>query len=395
MNRRLTVVFAVACGLAVANLYYIQPLLSAVARDLHESTGAVGLVVTASQGGYAAGLALLVPLGDLVERRRLVTVVLSGGVLALVASALAPSVAALAAASVAVGLTSVVAQILVPFAASLAGDATRGRVVGTVMSGLLLGVLLARTASGLIAQAAGWRTVYWVAAALMAALVVLLRVELPVVEPPARGAGYGRLLGSVVTLVRQEPVLRRRSVYGAVVFGAFSVFWTSAAFLLAGSPYRYDNAIIGLFGLVGAAGAIAAQVSGRLADRRLTDPATGVFLAVVAASFAALWIGGRHLVPLLVGVIVLDAGVQGAHILNQAAIYRFRPEARSRLTTAYMVSFFAGGSAGSAGSAFVFARHGWPGVCGLGAGLGALGAAAWLAEMSRSRHSRRRARQPA
>lgn len=274
MSRRLVAVLAVACGLAVANNYYAQPLLDTIARQFGVSTGTAGLVVTLTQVGYAAGLVFLVPLGDLLERRRLVVTVLAGTALALGAAAAAPSIAVLAATATLFGCTSVVAQILVPFAATLAADEERGAVVGAVMSGLLLGVLLARTVAGLVAEAVGWRSVYLVAALLMVGLAVVLRRELPRHRVETR-LSYGGLLASVLRLVRAEPVLRLRSAYGALGFAAFSVLWTSIAFLLARPPFHYGEAQIGLFGLAGAAGAAANSVAGRLSDRGWTRPATG------------------------------------------------------------------------------------------------------------------------
>jgi len=380
LSRRLVLVFAVACGLVVANVYYAQPLLETIARDFHAGSGAVGLVATLTQVGYAVGLALVVPLGDLLDRRRLIVTILCATTLALLAASAAPSVVALALVSLAIGGASVVAQILVPFAATLASDAERGRVVGTVMSGLLIGILLARTVAGLIGQVAGWRTVYGVAAALMVALIVVLWRELPRPQQHETTLTFGQLLGSLVPLIRKEPVLRRRAVYGALAFAAFSVFWTSVAFLLSRPPFGYSQAIIGLFGLVGVAGALSASVAGRLADRGHARAATGGFLIVTLAAFGLLALGARNVALLAAGVILLDLGVQGAQITNQSEIYRLRPEARSRLTTIYMTSYFVGGAVGSATSAVVFGLAGWSGVCLLGAGYIAAAVAFWLTE---------------
>lgn len=384
LSRRLILVLAVACGLMVANLYYAQPLLDDIARAFGVGSGAAGLVVTLTQLGYAAGLLLLVPLGDRMDRRRLVFTILGGSVAALLAATVAPSVGALAAAGVVIGLTSVGAQVLVPFAATLAGDNARGRVVGQVMSGLLLGILLARVASGLLGQAVGWRAVYASAAALMVALGVVLWHELPripIAADAARGS-YGDLLRSVGTLICEEPILRRRMAYGALGFAAFSVLWTSIAFLLARPPYGYGQATIGAFGLLGAAGALCASFAGRLADRGLTRPATGGFLLTVLVAFGLLALGGGgQLVPLIAGVLLLDLGVQGVQVTNQSVIYRLRPEARSRITTAYMTAYFLGGALGSATAAATFAR-GWTAVCLLGAGYVALALGLWGAEQS-------------
>ncbi|MHB8450539.1 MAG: MFS transporter [Mycobacteriales bacterium] len=376
--RRVVTVFAIACATVVANLYYAQPLLHQIGRDLHASPGAAGLVVTMSQVGYAAGLLFVVPLGDIADRRRLVLVMLAVAAVSLVGAAVAPSLGVLAAAVLLVGLTSVVAQVLVPFAANLAADGERGRVVGTVMAGLLIGILLARTAAGLVAQALGWRVMFAFAAALMVALMVLLDREMP--DGAATSTlGYPALLRSVGTLLRAEPVLRRRALLGALGFAAFSVFWTTMAFLLSAPPYRYGPAVIGLFGLAGAAGALTASRAGRLADAGHTRAGTVTFAAAILAAYAALALGAHSLAALLVGVVLLDLGVQGLHVTNQSEIYRLAPDARSRVTTAYMTSYFAGGAAGSAAGAAGYAADGWPGVCALGAALGGLALLAGLA----------------
>lgn len=383
MPPRLVVVFAVACGLVVANNYYAQPLLNTLAEFYHTNAGTVGLIVTLAQIGYAAGLLFVVPLGDLVNRRRLIVIALGVTVVALAAMAFAPTLHFLLGAALLVGLFSVVAQVLVPFAASLAAERERGKVVGAVMSGLLIGVLLARTFAGLVGQVWGWRAVYGVAAVLMLGLIVVLARELPADNRSGTltAPAYARLLLSVGTLLREEPVLRRRAVYGGLTFGAFSVLWTSIAFLLARPPYGYNQAVIGLFGLLGAAGALCASIAGRLADRGWARFSTGAFLFAELAAYGLLAFGGRALLALVVGIVVLDLGAQGAHITNQSEIYRLRPEARSRLTTAYMTAYFVGGAAGSATSAFVYGHAGWAGVCLLGAAFPALALVLWLTEL--------------
>lgn len=381
MSPRLVLVFAVATGLVVANNYYAQPILNTIAREFHSTAGEAGLIVTMSQVGYALGLLFVLPLADVLDRRRLIITVLGGTTLSLVAAALAPSMTLLIAVSLAVGVTSVVAQVLVPFAASLASSAERGRIVGTVMSGLLLGILLARTFSGLVTQVAGWRAVYWVAAVLMLAVIVVLWRELPRVPRAAEGLSYGQLLASVVHLARTEPVLRRRSIYGALTFATFSVFWTTMAFLLARPPYRFGEAVIGLFGIAGVAGALCASIAGRLADRGWSRATTGVALLLVLASYGLLALGARNLVALILGVVVLDMGAQGTHITNQSEIYRLHPEASSRLNAVYMTAYFIGGAIGSATAGAIYVRAGWPGVCILGAVYPLIALAYWLTEL--------------
>lgn len=384
MDRRLVLVMAIASGLVVANSYYAQPVVAQIARSLHASTSSIGLVVTASQVGYALGLALLVPAGDLFERRRLLTGVLIVTTGCLAAMALAPTWQVLAAAALLAGVSSVVGQVLVPFAAGLAGADERGKVIGDVMTGLLLGILLSRVVAGLVAEVAGWRAVFWLAAALMIITVALLRRELPVVAPVA-DLPYRRALVSVLGLIRDEPVLRLRMLYGAVTFASFGVFWTSIGFLLAGSPYNWSDATIGVFSLLGVAGALAGKIAGRLADRGWAHAQTGVLVATTAMSFVLLALGHRNVAALAVGTALLELGIQGTHITNQALFYPLRPDARSRLNTAYMTAYFAAGSIGSALSASVYAAHGWDGVCLLGAVFPVAGLLVWLVESVRRR----------
>jgi predicted MFS family arabinose efflux permease len=371
VSRPIVILLAVACGLAVANLYYAQPLLHLLAANFATSSAVVATVVTVTQVGYAVGLVLLVPLGDLLDRRRLVAVVLVIDGIALCGTALSGSLLIFEGCSLVVGCTSVVAQVLVPLAADLASAERRGRVVGTVMSGLLLGILLARTASGLVAAAAGWRTVYWIAAGAMMVLSLNLTLFLPD-DPTSSNLNYLALLGSAVSMARQEPVLRQRAVLGGLAFAAFSATWTTLAFLLAGSPYHYGTAVIGLFGLVGAAGALCASFAGRLADRGWERAASIGFAALVALAFLLMVAGRRDLVALLAGIVALDIGVQGLGITNQSLIYRLRDGARSRLNSVYMTTYFVGGASGSALGGLLYSTSGWVGVCWLGLALAIL-----------------------
>lgn len=366
----LVLVFAVACGLSAANLYYAQPILYDITRSFGTSEASAGLVVTLSQVGYALGLALLVPLGDILTRRRFLPVVLLVTAAGLVVSAVAPSIGVLLAVALVVGVGSTVAQMLVPMAASLADEATRGRVIGQVMSGLLLGILLARTVSGLVAGVTSWRAVYVMAAAVTLVMAVVLARVVPA-EGERPSIRYGALLASTVRLFLAEPVLRRRIAFGALGFAAFSAFWTTMAFVLSGAPYHYGTTTIGLFGLVGAAGALCANVAGRWADRGLTRWTTLGFALLVAVSFLPLWLGRHDLVMMIVGVLVLDVGVQGVQVTNQSVIYRLAPDARSRINSAYMVCYFAGGALGSAAASWLYGSHRWAGVCLLGAAIGA------------------------
>jgi predicted MFS family arabinose efflux permease len=389
ISRRLVLLLAVACGASVANLYYAQPLLHTLGHAFHVSNGAAGLLVTVTQVGYVIGLALLVPVGDLRERRTLISGILLVTALALAVAAAAPSIEVFAAALAAVGLTSVVAQVIVPMSSSLAAEHEVGRVVGTVMSGLLTGILIARTISGLIAAAFGWRTVFALAAVGMVVLAATLRRALPRIPPTAQ-LSYGAVLRSVLVLVREEPVLRQRMMLGGLCFGCFSVLWTSLAFLLSGAPYHYGNAVIGLFGLAGVVGAVAASATGRLADRGRGSQASIVAIVILLASWPVLAAGRSSVIALIIGIAVLDLGAQALHISNQSAVYALRPEARSRLTTAYMVSYFLGGAVLSALTSTLYASGGWSGVCLLGAVTAGLALVVWVLTWLRLR-SRTRA----
>jgi predicted MFS family arabinose efflux permease len=371
-------IFAVACGLAVANLYYAQPLLETLGRTFGVDEAAAGLIVTVTQLGYAGGLVLIAPLGDLLENRRLIVGVMLGTVAALAAAASATTFAAFLAASLAIGVTSVVAQILVPLAAHLAPAEIRGRVVGQVMSGLLMGILLARAAAGVISGAAGWRAVYVISAGAMLLLIAVLLRALPR-RRPAVVLGYGALLGSLIRILAQQPVLRRRAAYQSAMFGAFSAFWTSVTFLLAGPEYHLSQTQIGLFALAGAAGALFAPVAGRLGDGGHERIATGAAFLIAACAFA-LTLLQSQLWALLAGAIFLDLAVQTTLVLGQRAIYALDPAARSRLNTLYIATFFCGGAAGSALSGMAYARVGWLGVALFGVALPIAGFVFWLTE---------------
>jgi predicted MFS family arabinose efflux permease len=377
-TRSMVLLFACATGAVVANLYYAQPLLHTIARQFGVGIGAAGLIVTASQLGYAAGLILLVPAGDVLNRRALVPVVLLGSTVALAVMAAVPGFPFLVAAAGLVGLTSVVVQILVPLAAELAPDAERGRIVGRVMSGLLVGILLSRTVAGLVAAAIGWRGLYWLASGLSLLLAVVLWRALPPDGPRPR-LPYGTLLRSIATLARDEPRLLRHAAYGALGFAAFSTFWTTAAFLLAGPHYGYSDATIGLFGLVGAAGALTASAAGRLADTGRGRMATLAFGGGITAAFVLLGFAPRSLAALVAGIVVLDVAVQGLHVLNISEVYRLAPQARSRANSLYMTAYFAGGATGSAVSTALYGAAGWFGVVVFGAATGVGIVALWWA----------------
>ncbi|MFP3095937.1 MFS transporter [Kluyvera sichuanensis] len=362
LSPALIVLMSVATGLAVASNYYAQPLLETIARHFSLSAGQAGFIVTAAQLGYAAGLLFLVPLGDMFERRSLIvfmTLLAAGGMLITASSS---SLGMMILGTALTGLFSVVAQLLVPMAATLAAPEKRGKVVGTVMSGLLLGILLARTVAGLLASLGGWRTVYWVASALMVLLAFALWRGLPKLKQETH-LNYPQLLGSIFSLFASDKLLRTRALLGCLTFANFSILWTSMAFLLSGAPFNYSEGTIGLFGLAGAAGALGARPVGGLADKGKAHLTTTWGLVLLLLSWVAIWYGHTSAIALIIGILVLDLMVQGVHITNQTVIYRVQPDARNRLTAGYMTSYFIGGAAGSLLSASAWQHAGWLGVC--------------------------------
>ena len=376
LSPALILLMSVATGLAVASNYYAQPLLETIARNFSLSASSAGFIVTAAQLGYAVGLLFLVPLGDMFERRAMIvsmTLLAAGGMLITASS---QSLSMMILGTALTGLFSVVAQILVPLAATLASPDKRGKVVGTIMSGLLLGILLARTVAGLLAGIGGWRTVYWVASVLMVVMALALWRGLPKVKQENH-LNYPQLLASVFSLFTQDKLLRTRALLGCFTFANFSILWTSMAFLLAAPPFNYSEATIGLFGLAGAAGALGARPAGGLADKGKSHLTTSAGLILLLLSWAAIWYGHVSVLALIVGILVLDLTVQGVHITNQTVIYRVKPEARNRLTAGYMTSYFIGGAAGSLISASAWQHAGWSGVCGIGAIVAALNLLVW------------------
>ena len=376
LSPALILLMSVATGLAVASNYYAQPLLDTIARAFDLSASSAGFIVTAAQLGYAAGLLFLVPLGDMFERRMLIvsmTLLAAGGMLITASS---QSLTMMIIGTALTGLFSVVAQILVPLAATLASPEKRGKVVGTIMSGLLLGILLARTVAGLLASLGGWRTVYWVASVLMVVMALALWRGLPKVKQENH-LNYAQLLASVFSLFTRDKLLRTRAILGCLTFANFSILWTSMAFLLAAPPFNYSEGVIGLFGLAGAAGALGARPAGGLADKGKSHMTTSAGLVLLLLSWAAIWYGHTSVLALIVGILVLDLTVQGVHITNQTVIYRVKPDARNRLTAGYMTSYFIGGAAGSLISASAWQHAGWTGVCAIGAIVAALNLLVW------------------
>ncbi|SAK49097.1 major facilitator transporter [Caballeronia hypogeia] len=365
---------ATIAGVSVANIYFNQPLLGDFRASFPESAWLIGAVPASTQLGYALGMLLLAPLGDRFDRRLLILLQLAALGVSLIFAASAPSLVVLIAASLAIGVVSTIAQQAVPFSAELAPAAERGHAVGTVMSGLLLGILLARTVSGFVAQYLGWRAVFYASVLATVALAAIVIARLPKSRPTST-LPYGKLLGTMWHLAVENPALREAATTGGALFAAFSIFWSVLTLLLAGEPFHMGPQAAGLFGIVGAAGALAAPLAGKSADRRGPRAVISLCIGLVAVSFVVFAFSARSIAGLVVGVIVLDVGVQAAQISNQSRIYALKPEARSRVNTVYMVAYFIGGALGSALASLAWHALGWTGVC--LAGLAATGLAAF------------------
>lgn len=383
LSRAMVLLLASAAGIIVANLYYAQPLVGPIGAALGLPPAAAGLIVTLTQVGYTLGLLFIVPLGDLVENRRLIVggLVATGAALALAAGATQAWQFLLAA--LAIGLGAVVAQVLVPFAAHLSPEATRGQTVGKVVSGLLLGIMVARPVASVLAGFGGWQAVFAIAAALVLGLAVVLHFKLPQRQPHS-ALPYPALIASLWPVLASTPVLRRRALYHAGLFGAFSLFWTVAPQALAGPDFGLDQNGIALFALVGMAGAVASPVAGRLADAGHTLGATAIALVAGSLSFL-LPLLAPSAKPLALGLlalsaIVLDAAVAANLVLGQRALFALGAEMRSRLNGLYFALFFAGGAVGSGLGGWVYAQHGWHAALVAGMLLPALALPAWLWE---------------
>lgn len=362
ISASLTILLATACGIIVANLYYAQPLVGLISTAIGLATSSAGLIVTLTQIGYVVGLLFVVPLGDIVENRKLVVVSLLLSAVALIATVFVKHGIFFLVASFFIGLGSVAAQVLVPFASYLASEATRGRVVGNVMSGLLLGIMLSRPISSLVADIWGWNAIFALSAAVIIILAIVLSKVLPTRKPTAN-TNYAALLGSMWQLLRTTPILRRRAIYHACVFATFSLFWTTVPLLLSSPTFHFSQKAIALYALVGVAGAVAAPVAGRLADRGWTRPATGIALAIVIISLLLPLVirssSPVGIAVLVIAAILLDMGVSANLVLSQRLIFSLGPEVRSRLNGLFMAIFFLGGAIGSSIGGWAYASGGW------------------------------------
>lgn len=378
MPRSMVWLFATASGLSVANVYYAQPLLDALANDFGISHAAVGGVVTATQIGCALALLLVVPLGDKVDRRRLMAVQLIALVVALVSVSMAQSSSALLIGMLATGmLGTAMTQGLIAYAASAASPHEQGRVVGAAQGGVFTGLLLARVFAGGISDIAGWRGVYLCAAALMLMIALPLWWRLPALPAVTATMSYPHLIGSMLTLLRQEKVLQIRGVLALLMFASFNIFWSALVLPLSAPPFNFSHTAIGAFGLSGAVGALAAGRAGRWADRGYAQRTSAAALSILLLAWWPLSLMDRSLGILLIGIILLDLGGQALHVTNQSMIFRTRPEAHSRLVGLYMLFYAVGSGIGALGTTMTYACAGWPGVCLLGASVSLLALVFW------------------
>ncbi|MDA2300170.1 MFS transporter [Bacillus cereus] len=358
----LVILLATACGIIVANLYYAQPLIGVISNEIGLSNSSAGLIVTLTQIGYVVGLLFLVPLGDIVENKKLILILLFLSAFALISMVFVKSATLLLITSFFIGLGSVAAQVLVPLVSYLSSENARGRVVGNVMSGLLLGIMLARPISSLVADIWGWGAIFALSATVIIVLAFVLSKVLPTRKPTAK-TNYIVLLNSMWQLLRTTPILRRRAIYHACVFGAFSLFWTTVPLLLSSPAFHFSQTAIALYALVGITGAIAAPIGGRLADRGWTRSATGIALTVVIISLLLPLIiqssSPIGIAVLVIAAILLDMGVSANLVLSQRLIFSLSPEIRSRLNGLFMAIFFLGGAVGSFIGGWAYALGGW------------------------------------
>lgn len=381
LSRATTLIFSAAAGLSVANIYYAQPLLGAIAYDFGITSSEIGLVVTLTQIGYALGLIFLVPLGDLIDRRRLIVGQGVLSVIALVIVATAKTGAILFAGLIAMGLLSVMVQVLVTFAASLSAPQERGRTVGMVTSGVVVGILAARLVAGFLADLGGWRAVYLTSATLTAGMIMLLIRVLPGQPLPSRKESYVDTVRSIPVLCLRDRILLVRGLLAVLIFASFSAFWTALVLPLSTPPISYSQTQIGLLGLLGLAGAIAASGAGRLADRGLGQRTTGASLVLLLASWALTAMLPISMVPLLAGIVLLDLAVQAVHVTNQSIILARYPDASSRIIGGYMVFYSIGSALGAISSTFAYAQQGWAGVSMIGASFSAIALVFWAATL--------------
>ncbi|GEP98854.1 MFS transporter [Chitinophaga cymbidii] len=361
-------IMALCTGLIVANIYYSQPLLVLISREFDVSESNAGQVTFFTQIGYALGLLFCVPLGDKLERRGQIVVMTGCAVAALIGAALSTNITMLKIMGLIIGFTSIVPQLILPLSAALAAPERRGKVIGAIMSGLLIGILLSRTVSGVVGEHLGWRAMFWIAGALSFIMMVTMIFSFPQSRPAFSGS-YGALMRSLLTLVKEQPLLREASLINACGFAVFGLFWTTSVFLLSNPPYSFGSDVIGLMGLAAATGALGAPLIGRIADKKNPRIAIGYGLTCILAAFIIFWIFRNSLVGIVAGIVLLDLGLQGVHVSNQTRIYALLPEARNRMNTVFMTVSFIGTSLGSGIGLWVWDLGKWTGVCAAGVGI--------------------------
>lgn len=372
LQKKDVALMAICTGLIVANIYYIQPLIVMVAKEFNVPPNVAGSATFLTQAGYATGLLLFVPLGDMVERKKQIIFTLMLAVAALLFAAAAPSFWILQVACFLVGLGSIIPQLILPLSATLAEPSQRGKVIGTVMSGLLVGILLSRTLSGAIGHWMGWRSMFYIAAGICTCLAVLIYKRFPVTKPAFTG-NYFSLFKSLLTLVKTQPILREATAISMTGFAVFGSFWTTMVLLFANAPFNFTSDKIGLFGLAGAAGALAAPLVGRFADKGNLRLTVGYGMILYIASVVLLYFTREGIIGCIAGIILIDVAQQSVHVSNQTRIYTLIPEARNRLNTVYMSCSFAGTACGSAIGLFLWKHYGWLGVSVGNAGILCLG----------------------
>ena len=338
---------AICTGLIVANLYYCQPLIILIAKEFSIPEDQAGTITYLTQAGYAIGMFFMVPLGDKLERKKQIQITTLAAVAALIIAATATNFKMLQIASFLIGASSIVPQLILPLSASLASPEQRGKVIGTVMSGLLVGILISRTVSGFIGAWLGWRGMFWIAAVLCLLIVIVIQKKFRVNRPNFKGT-YGELLGSLFSLIKEQPLLREATLINALSFAQFGAFWTTMVLLLSGEPFHYNSATIGLFGIVGASGALAAPLVGKLGDKGNPRVVIGYGCLLLLISFIIFYFSSGSLIGILIGIVFIDVGLQSVHISNQTRVYSLLPEARNRMNTVYMSFSFLGTALGSA-----------------------------------------------
>lgn len=365
INKPTLWVMTIATGLIVANLYYSQPLLDDIAHTFHIKNSEAGYIAMLTQIGYALGMLFLIPLGDKLKRKKLIMYDFGLIIISLLLTAFSPTFTVMLIASFLIGFTSIVPQLIIPMAAHLSKSEERGKTVGFVMSGLLIGILLSRTISGYIGAHFGWQVMFIIAAVLMLLLWIIIYFLFPEIEPQYQGS-YASLMRSLITLLRKEPLLRLASLRGALCYACFGAFWTTLIFQLRQPQFNLDSEAAGLFGLVGAVGALGAAAMGRISDKSNPYVVTTFSILLIVFSYIIFYAFGGSIAGLIIGVILLDLGVQATHISNQTMIFTLSAEARNRLNTVYMVSYFAGGALGTFLASRAWSIWHWQGVTVIG-----------------------------